>query len=146
MPNVISVLRAVIEVPGKGVLLVQRSDNDSYAPGLWEFPGGKVEPGETLGRCLRREVRQETDLTGVSFGDLRALMTTAETAELEEYRGWTIVTQYFLGSKKNIEKIILNEKEHQDYCFANEIRSLANLKLRKNMFEVLTLCQGRSIF
>ena len=28
-------------------LVAQRSNTDPYAAGMWEFPGGKVEPGET---------------------------------------------------------------------------------------------------
>ncbi|MGD9641364.1 MAG: (deoxy)nucleoside triphosphate pyrophosphohydrolase [Elusimicrobiales bacterium] len=50
------VTAAVIERDGR-VLLAQRK-NGALA-GKWEFPGGKLEPGETPEACLRRELMEE---------------------------------------------------------------------------------------
>lgn len=47
----------LIDVDGR-VLLAQRPEGKSMA-GLWEFPGGKVEPGETPEEALIRELREE---------------------------------------------------------------------------------------
>ncbi len=48
---------ALVDVDGR-VLLAQRPPDRSMA-GLWEFPGGKVEPGERLEDTLIRELREE---------------------------------------------------------------------------------------
>lgn len=48
---------ALIDVEGR-VLLAQRPEGKSMA-GLWEFPGGKIEPGETPEAALVRELHEE---------------------------------------------------------------------------------------
>lgn len=48
---------ALIDADGR-VLLAQRPEGKSLA-GLWEFPGGKVEPAETPEAALIRELREE---------------------------------------------------------------------------------------
>jgi 8-oxo-dGTP diphosphatase len=48
---------ALIDLDGR-VLLAQRPEGKSMA-GLWEFPGGKVEPGETPEAALIRELHEE---------------------------------------------------------------------------------------
>ncbi|MFQ5616808.1 MAG: A/G-specific adenine glycosylase [Anaerolineales bacterium] len=51
------VTAAVIRRNGQ-VLIAQRPENGLLG-GLWEFPGGKLEPGEDLVACLQREIREE---------------------------------------------------------------------------------------
>jgi 8-oxo-dGTP diphosphatase len=48
---------AIIEHHGK-VLVAKRGNNSSNA-GKWEFPGGKIEPGESATQCLHREIMEE---------------------------------------------------------------------------------------
>jgi A/G-specific adenine glycosylase len=45
-----------------GKLLIARRPATGMLGGLWEFPGGKQEPGETLPECLVREIREELDI------------------------------------------------------------------------------------
>ena len=53
----IKVTAAVIERGGK-VLIARRKKGDRFE-GLWEFPGGKIEAGESPEECLRRELLEE---------------------------------------------------------------------------------------
>jgi 8-oxo-dGTP diphosphatase len=51
---------ALVDADGR-VLLAQRPEGKQLA-GLWEFPGGKVEPGETPEETLVRELKEELDI------------------------------------------------------------------------------------
>ena len=42
-----------------GKLLITQRPSGGHLAGLWEFPGGKCEPGETLPECLQRELHEE---------------------------------------------------------------------------------------
>jgi len=46
----------------KGKLLITQRQVDSHLGGLWEFPGGKREPGESFEQCLVREIREELNV------------------------------------------------------------------------------------
>lgn len=56
--GVVEVVAAALALPDGRVLLAQRPPGKVYA-GYWEFPGGKVEPGEALEAALARELGEE---------------------------------------------------------------------------------------
>ncbi len=45
-----------------GSILIARRPQGYHLAGLWEFPGGKQEPDETLEECLEREILEELDV------------------------------------------------------------------------------------
>ena len=53
----------------RGELLIAQRPLDGLLGGLWEFPGGKQEAGETLPECLKRELREELAIE-VEVGEL----------------------------------------------------------------------------
>ena|SRR5690554_239620 len=58
--KVIDVACAIINIDGK-TLVVQRSV-DMKLPLKWEFPGGKIEVGESDEHCIKREIREELNI------------------------------------------------------------------------------------
>ena len=64
-----TVAAAIIQSAGK-IMIAQRPQKGLLG-GMWEFPGGKREPGEDLPTCLRREIREELEVeiqVGAPFG------------------------------------------------------------------------------
>ena len=59
--KIIEVAAAVIIQDGR-CLITQRLETSPLG-GLWEFPGGKRHPNESLEDCLRRELKEELDIT-----------------------------------------------------------------------------------
>jgi mutator protein MutT len=62
----IEVVAAIIRRANQ--ILITRRLNDAHLPGLWEFPGGKVEQGESLEEALQREIREELGI-GIAVED-----------------------------------------------------------------------------
>ena len=62
MASRVEVAAAVIERPDGTFLMASRPAGKVYA-GWWEFPGGKVEPGETARHALDRELKEELGIT-----------------------------------------------------------------------------------
>ena len=60
LPTVLVVAAALIDADGR-VLIAQRPEGKALA-GLWEFPGGKIEPGERPEQALIRELHEELSI------------------------------------------------------------------------------------
>jgi 8-oxo-dGTP diphosphatase len=85
--------KAIIEVAAglvfrKGRLLITQRQAGAHLGGLWEYPGGKREPGETFEQCLARELREELGIE-VEIGGLVNEVTHAypeKTVRLKFFR------------------------------------------------------------
>ncbi|WP_244231680.1 (deoxy)nucleoside triphosphate pyrophosphohydrolase [Rathayibacter sp. VKM Ac-2804] len=72
--DVLDVVAAVIESDGRILACRRRPEKD--AGGKWEFPGGKVEAGETHEQALAREIREELGVE-IEVGELLTVDDTA---------------------------------------------------------------------
>ncbi|HZM33255.1 MAG TPA: Nudix family hydrolase [Burkholderiales bacterium] len=82
----IEVAAAVLQRPDGSFLLAQRPAGKVYA-GYWEFPGGKIEPGEAPARALARELHEEL---GIDIAEASPWLTRVFT-----YPHGTVRLQFF---------------------------------------------------
>jgi len=83
MSDTLVVVHALIVNPDKQVLMAHRPPNKKK-PLLWEYPGGKVEPGEKPPEAVRREVKEELDIDSVVGSFLwRDFFSWKDNIELE---------------------------------------------------------------
>src|SRR5688572_18392052 len=69
-------------------LLITQRHADAHLGGLWEFPGGKREPGESFEQCLARELKEELGIE-VVVGELFDRVT-------HTYPEKTVALKFFL--------------------------------------------------
>lgn len=68
-------------------ILITRRLSNVHLPGLWEFPGGKVQANETLPSALQREIREELGVEILVHGEFFFVEHTypSKTVELHFY-------------------------------------------------------------
>lgn len=108
--------RAVITNDAGQVLVVKRSIGSRHFPGEWEFPGGKIEPGESLDRGLLREALEETGLEIQFMGSLGV-----EDLVLPDVR---VVTIFVRGCANSGKVEVSKEHDSARWLSWNELGSL----------------------
>jgi A/G-specific adenine glycosylase len=74
-PEIIRVDMACGVLASRGRVFIQKRRKNDVWPGLWEFPGGVMEEGETPEETLVREYREETELDVLAGGKIGVLRT-----------------------------------------------------------------------
>jgi 8-oxo-dGTP diphosphatase len=87
-PSRINVVGALIQ-SGKAVLIAQRATGE--LAGKWEFPGGKVESGETHQEALVREITEELGITIIVGGHVGSIDFEVATKRLSLHCYWGTV-------------------------------------------------------
>lgn len=87
----------------KRILIGRRPEGKALA-GLWEFPGGKQEAGETVEQCLVREIKEELDVACV-VGDF--LLTVSRQYEHGDFK--LMVYRAFIRDIENIKAVVHSE-------------------------------------
>lgn len=100
----VEVVAAVIVNDGK-YLCVQRGENKlNYISRKWEFPGGKIEEGETREVTIIREIKEELNM---EVNPIKDLLTVEH-----QYPDFHLTMHSFICETKNIDVVLT---EHIDY-------------------------------
>src|SRR5690606_13257809 len=98
-----------------GLILCAQRGFDGALPGLWEFPGGKIEPGESPDKALMREINEEFK-ADIAVGE-RVTATTYSYS----FGDVTLTTFY---CELNSENLTLTEHAAVKWLKPEELRSL----------------------
>lgn len=129
--NVVAAVIKTIDEAGKTMIFATQRGYGDYK-GFWEFPGGKIEEGETKEEALKREIREELD-TEVEVGDLIANVEY-------DYPKFHLIMDCFLCE---IIKGDLKLSVHEDakWLYLDELDSLnwleADIGLVENLAQIL---------
>lgn len=125
MKKQIEVVAAIILRENK-ILVTQRGYGDFK--GLWEFPGGKIEAGETREEALKREIKEELDIP-VQIDSFLKTITY-------EYPNFILTMHCFVCSIAN-NVIHLNEHMSAKYITTDEIDTVDFLPADKLVLDDL---------
>lgn len=103
-----------VVINSQSEILIAKRQVDKFQGGLWEFPGGKVEAGESTEHALIRELQEEVNLTPLSFHSLLQLK--------HDYDEKTFLLDVFLVDKFS-GIIQAKEKQIVKWVLPSEIKS-----------------------
>ncbi len=98
---IIGALGYILSPDGKQVLMVHRTRDDDYHNGKYNGLGGKMEPGEDILHCLKREIHEEA---GIECGDIEMRGTVNWTSfgpNGEDWLGFIFVVKTFTGTPQD---------------------------------------------
>lgn len=99
----------------KKVFLPRRADTKKFLPGLFELPGGHIDFGEDITAGLKREIKEELNMT-VTLGDPFAVFTYQNLVKGSH----SIEVVYFAQFIEAIENITLHPEDHSEYRWFSE--------------------------
>jgi mutator protein MutT len=117
----IELAKTVIEKDGKYLLLFRHPNYKVY-PGLWDFPGGKLEPGETPTEAVIRETKEETSFDIVPGTEVKE--------SLYEDHDYFLLFHYFVPERMGGELKISDA--HSDYGWFTK-EEIASLKTHSSV-------------
>ena len=115
----IEVTAAILNNNGR-LLIAQRKPTGKL-PNKWEFPGGKVDSGETPEYCLKREMKEEFDID-VSVGDYLGESIyhyDHGSIKLLAYKATWIAGKFTIKDHKAIEWVAIGELPEYDFAPAD---------------------------
>ena len=101
----IHVVAGVIRDARGRILLARRTEGRDLA-GLWEFPGGKVEPAESPEAALVRELREEL---GVEAMDLQHFYTTSFFQRSAYRKNEQIISIYYTFQLRELAELVVSD-------------------------------------
>lgn len=124
-PHLLLVTAAIIPLEGR-LFIAQRPPGKKFGL-LWEFPGGKVELGETLQESLRREINEEL-CWRIQVGELfRHFHHQYSDFAIEMYAFWCTVSSGELCLREHVAYHWASPEELRRFSFTAADRELVSL-------------------
>lgn len=138
-PRILLIVRAVVVRGDHKVLLIKRAKDDRWAPGLWEFPGGKLDKGQDMANALVREVLEETGLVAIPTN--RLVFWDSKTLTDGPYAGLPCVI--LVGEVKPIGGKVRLSSDHEGFLWAGLEKAL-KLDLTEETRKALLVLKKKS--
>lgn len=120
----------------KGMILVSNRPDTKAAAGKWEFPGGKVEPGESFGACIIREMQEELGLEVIPMDIIFDF--------IHSYPAGAIRLVFLRCLRKNGAEPVAKEGQLFRWIPLEKMRELDFLEADKKLCELLIPDDGKT--